>query len=155
MSEEEVFPARWLSGTEMDAWMPLITVAMRLPAALDAQLREDSALTHFEFLVLTSLSRAPGRCLGLSALAAAANASPSRLSHVVAKLGAIGWLEREPVGRTAIARLTDAGLDGLDAAARGHVVEVRRRVFDHLGDEDVAHLARILPKLAGPLAPQG
>jgi DNA-binding MarR family transcriptional regulator len=151
--EEQAFPVHWLTSAEMAAWLPLITVAMRLPAALDTQLRADSALTHFEFLVMANLSQAPDRSLGLSALAYSANASPSRLSHVIAKLGEAGWLERRSEGRTAVAVLTDAGFAALDAAARGHVAEVRRRIFDHLDEADVEDLVRILPKLAGPLAP--
>ena len=88
-----------------------------------------------------------------SCSAAKANASPSRLSHVIAKLGEAGWLERVSSGRTAEATLTDSGLAALDAAARGHVAEVRRRVFDHLDTDEVDALARVLPKLAGLLGP--
>lgn len=143
--------ARWLSDVEMWAWLPLINIAMQLPAKLDTQLRSDSGLTHYEFMVLARLSQAEGRRMGLSALADAANSSPSRLSHVLRKLGESGWLVRHAAGRSAYAELTDRGLAVLDEAARGHVAEVRRRVFDHLDAADVEALARILPKFSAGL----
>ncbi|BDD81377.1 MarR family transcriptional regulator [Tsukamurella pulmonis] len=143
---------RWLSTEEMAAWLPLIHVAMRLPAKLDTQLRSDAGITHYEFMVLSQLSQAPERTLGLSALAEAANSSPSRLSHVLRKLGDRGWLVRHAQGRSAYAELTDAGFAALDGAARGHVEEVRRLVFDHLADEDVAALRTALGKITPGLA---
>lgn len=142
---------RWLSDAEMSAWLPLINIAMQLPAKLDTQLRTDSGLTHYEFMVMAQLSQAPGRRMGLSALAEAANSSPSRLSHVLRKLGASGWLVRHAAGRSASAELTDAGFAVLDSAARTHVAEVRRRVFDDLDPGDVDALARILPKVSAAL----
>ena len=38
------------------------------PAALDAQLRRDAGISHFEYLVLALLSEAPGRTLRMSEL---------------------------------------------------------------------------------------
>ncbi len=143
---------RWLSDEEMAAWLPLIHVAMRLPAKLDTQLRAHSGITHYEFMVLSQLSQAPERTLGLSALAESTNSSPSRLSHVLRKLGERGWLVRHADGRSASAELTDEGFAALDGAARGHVEEVRRLVFDQLSDEDIAALRGALSKLTPGLA---
>lgn len=139
----------------MAAWLPLINIAMQLPAKLDTQLRSDSGLTHYEFMVLSQLSQAEGRKMGLSALADAANSSPSRLSHVLRKLGESGWLVRHATGRSAYAELTADGLAVLDAAARGHVEEVRRRVFDSLDPGDVKALATVLPKISASLGDPG
>ncbi|TWS19212.1 MarR family transcriptional regulator [Tsukamurella asaccharolytica] len=143
---------QWLSDEEMAAWLSLIHVAMRLPARLDTQLRTESGITHYEFVVLSQLSQAPDRTLGLSALAEAANSSPSRLSHVLRKLGERGWLVRRAEGRSAYAELTDEGFAALDGAARGHVEEVRRLVFDHLSACDVAALQAALSKVTPGLA---
>ncbi|QRY84517.1 MarR family transcriptional regulator [Tsukamurella tyrosinosolvens] len=143
---------RWLSDEEMAAWLPLIHVAMRLPSKLDTQLRADAGITHYEFMVLAQLSQAPDRTLGLSALAEAANSSPSRLSHVLRKLGERGWLVRRAEGRSAYAELTDEGFAALDGAARGHVAEVRRLVFDHLTARDVTALRAALSKVTPGLA---
>jgi hypothetical protein len=86
---------RWLTDDERDAWMPLIGVLIKLPAALDAQLQRDSGLSHFEYMVLSRLSEAPERTLRMSDLAVLANGSLSRLSHVVTRLERRGWVRRE------------------------------------------------------------
>ena len=85
---------RWLDQTEMDAWLPLARLMIRLPAALDAQLRRDAGITHFEYAVLARLSEAPEHTLRMSTLAEFANGSLSRLSHVVKRLEAQGWVFR-------------------------------------------------------------
>jgi hypothetical protein len=53
-----------------------------LPAALDSHLQREAGMSHFEFSVMGSLSREPGRRLQLKDLAVVANGSLSRLSHV-------------------------------------------------------------------------
>lgn len=77
---------KWLTAEQQEAWLTLIALVTRLPAALDTQLQRDSALTHFEYFVLAALSDAPDHKLQLSVLAQRANASLSRLSHVVTKM---------------------------------------------------------------------
>ena len=54
----------WLDEQELSAWTRFIAVVERLPGVLDAQLRRDAALTHFEYLVLAMLSEAPERTCG-------------------------------------------------------------------------------------------
>src|SRR3954447_21127322 len=87
---------RWLSADELRDWMPFAGLLLKLPAALDAETQRDSGLSHFEYLVLASLSEAPGRTRGMSELAVLANGSLSRLSHVVKRLEGRGWVERTP-----------------------------------------------------------
>ena len=48
---------RWLDDEQQRAWRALISVAMRLPAALDTQLQRDHGLTHFEYYVLSVCRR--------------------------------------------------------------------------------------------------
>ncbi|WP_236573051.1 hypothetical protein [Streptomyces sp. GS7] len=83
MSKDE---PRWLSASELDAWKAFSAMLIKLPAALDAQLRSDAGLNQFEYLVLAALSDAPERTLRMSELAVLANGSLSRLSHVVKRL---------------------------------------------------------------------
>ena len=86
---------QWLTGEERDAWIPLVGMLIKLPAALDAQLQRDASLSHFEYMVLSRLSEAPGHTLRMSDLAILANGSLSRLSHVVTRLERRGWVRRE------------------------------------------------------------
>jgi DNA-binding MarR family transcriptional regulator len=141
---------RWLDGDEQRAWRALVAVLLRLPAALERQLQEDADLTHFEYFVLALLSEAEDRTLRLSHLAAQADASLSRLSHVVTRLEHRGLVRREPCPeerRATNAVLTDDGLTLVVATAPGHVAEVRRRVFDGLTARDVAALDRVCGRI--------
>jgi len=125
----------WLTEDQQQSWMAVAGMLMTLPAALDAQLRADSRLNLFEYHVLVALADAPGRTVGMSDLAALANGSLSRLSHAVGRLERDGLVERSACSdgrRRMEARLTDAGLARLEAAAPGHVAEVRRLVIDVL-----------------------
>jgi DNA-binding MarR family transcriptional regulator len=142
---------RWLTDDEQRAWRALAAVVLRLPAALERQLQRDSQMSHFEYWVLALTSEEPDRTVRLSTLATHANASLSRLSHVITRLERRGWVKREPDpddARATRARLTHAGWRALVAAAPGHVEAVRRLVFDVLQPDDVADLARIADRIA-------
>ncbi|WP_030437760.1 MarR family winged helix-turn-helix transcriptional regulator [Actinoplanes subtropicus] len=144
---------RWLSSTEMDAWMNLVQVLMVLPTALDQQLREDAGLPHAYYMILATLSGRPGRAMRMTQLARGSGTTTTRLSHAVTALEQRGWIRRYPCPsdkRGQIAELTDEGMAALRAAAPGHVSEVRRLVFDRLTDEDVTHLREIAAKLLPP-----
>jgi hypothetical protein len=72
--------SHWLDAEEQQTWLALAGTLIRLPAALDAQLRRDAGISHFEYQVLALLSEAPVRTLRMSALATMAEGSLSRLS---------------------------------------------------------------------------
>jgi DNA-binding MarR family transcriptional regulator len=123
---------RWLDADERKTWLALISMMIKLPAALDAQLR-DVKLSNFEYQVLAGLSESPERTLRMSVLAAFADGSLPRVSQVVGRLERRGLVRRHPDpddGRYTLATLTDEGMDLLIKAAPGHVETVRRLVFD-------------------------
>ena len=141
----------WLTEDERAAWVRLVSVFIKLPAALDAQLQREAGISHFEYMVLSSLSEAPDRTLRMSQLAAMASGSVSRLSHVVSRLEAKGWVRREPSpgdGRFINAVLTEPGWQKVVDTAPGHVAAVRRLLIDTLSPEELRSLgqtsARIL-----------
>ena len=149
---------RWLDDDERETWLRLIAVAELLPAALDAQLRRDAGLTHFEYFVLAMLSEAPERTLRMTSLARRTNATLPRLSHVVRRLEERGLVQRFPCpedGRATNARLTDSGWDTLVAAAPGHVTTVRELALDPLSPAQLAELRRIGDALLAVLDPTG
>ncbi len=149
---------RWLTEDELQAWVRLVAVVELLPGSLEQQLRRDSGLSHFEYYVMAMLSEAPGRRLRMTALAARANATLSRLSHVVSRLEERGLVERAPCpedGRATNAFLTPAGWDVVVAAAPGHVEQVRRMVFDALEPEQVSQLRAIAGAVLDRLDPDG
>src|SRR3982750_2098368 len=117
----------WLTEDERAAWLRLIAVVELLPGILDAQLRAEAGLTHFEYFVLAMLSEAPERTLRMTSLASRTNATLPRLSHVVRRLGDRDLVTRFPCpedGRATNARLTDAGWRKVLDAAPGHVAHV-------------------------------
>jgi DNA-binding MarR family transcriptional regulator len=145
----------WLSDEQQAAWRPLVALLLRLPAALDAELQRDAGINHFDYLVLSGLSEAPGRTLRMSELAAMANSSLSRLSHVVSRLEGRGWVRRESCpgdGRFINAVLTEEGWQKVVATAPGHVAAVRELLVDTLTKEEFAQFGAISAKV---LAAQG
>jgi DNA-binding MarR family transcriptional regulator len=145
----------WLSDEQQAAWRPFVALLLRLPAVLDAQLQKDAGVTQFDYLVLSGLSEAPGRTLRMSELAATASSSMSRLSHVVSRLEAKGWVRREPCpgdGRFINAVLTEEGWRKVEATAPGHVAAVRELLVDTLTSEEFAQLGALSAKI---LAAQG
>ncbi|WP_137725950.1 MarR family winged helix-turn-helix transcriptional regulator [Prescottella subtropica] len=143
MSTPDSTDIPWLTPEQQDAWQTLVALVTRLPAALDTQLQRDSGLTHFEYFVLAALSEADERRLRLSELAAHANASLSRLSHVVTRMEKRDWVRRDTVPgvRGAFAVLTDDGLTTVAEAAPGHVRTVQALVFAGLDATQVAQLS--------------
>ena len=145
----------WLSDEQQAAWRPFVALLLRLPAVLDAQLQKDAGITQFDYLVLSGLSEAPGRTLRMSELAATASSSMSRLSHVVSRLEAKGWVRREPCpgdGRFVNAVLTEEGWRKVEATAPGHVAAVRELLVSTLTSEEFAQLGALSAKV---LAAQG
>ena len=147
---------RWLGPEERQAWLALASALNRLPAALDAQLRRDAGISHFEYQVLALLSEAPDRTLRMSELATLAEGSLPRLSQVVARLEQRGWVRRTPDpadGRYTLATLTDQGLAKAAEAAPGHAQEVRRLVFDPLTKTQTRQLREISRRIMRAIDP--
>src|ERR1700754_2621363 len=137
---------RWLSDDQQQTWRQFVEVLVKVPAALEAQLQRDAGLTHMGYMVLLFLSEVDDRRMPMSKLAKKASASLSRLSHVVARLEAQGWVrrERDPEdGRVQIAVLTGEGFAKLVDSAPGHAEAVQQVVFDRLSAAQVRQLARL------------
>lgn len=158
MSPHQTADTRWLSPDERAAWLSLVGVMVKLPAALDAQLQRDAGLSYIEYMVLAMLSEQPNRQLRMSELAATINSSLSRLSHVAKRLEGQGFIRREPDaadGRYTNAVLTDAGFDAVVDSAPGHVAAVRSLVFDALTPAQLSGLRDAGERIVAKVDPAG
>ncbi len=141
--EEEA--VKWLTPEELDSWLAVVRLMIRLPWSIDQQLQRDSGLAMVEYQVMAALSKSPGRTVRMSSLAAITNASLSHLSRVVTRLEDRGLVRRQPDpsdGRFTNAILTDSGLHTLERAAPTHVAHVRSMVIDVLSPEQLRRLGR-------------
>ncbi|WBB69980.1 MarR family transcriptional regulator [Micromonospora sp. WMMD812] len=149
---------RWLDAEERETWLSLLSVLIRMPAALDAQLQRDAGISHFEYQVLAGLSESSGRTLRMSELAVLAEGSLSRLSQVVGRLERRGWVRRTPDptdGRYTLAVLTDEGWAKVVETAPGHVAAVRHLVFDPLTKAQQRQLREIGNRVMRAVDPDG
>jgi DNA-binding MarR family transcriptional regulator len=112
---------------------------MRLQAALGRQLADESELSLADYAVLVSLTDQPDGRLRLFELGQEIGWEKSRLSHHVARMAGRGLVKKETCDsdrRGAFVVATKKGGKAIEAAAPGHVAEVRRLVIDRLsGDQ--------------------
>lgn len=144
-----------MNEQESAAWLGLTTVFSLLPAALDRQLQRDSGLTHFEFVVLSSLQLSDGPTMRMTTLAEATVATLPRLSHVCGRLEKRGLVTRAPCPedrRATNVGLTSAGRRELIHSIPGHIATARRLVIDALTPEQLDSLAEITGTIAARLA---
>lgn len=137
---------RWLDDDEQAAWRAFLGMQRRLFTQMDRQLQQTSGIPHAYYEIMVRLSEARGRTLRMSELADRSLSSRSRVSHAVARLEQQGWVRRSACPddrRGSLAALTDEGFAALEAAAPGHVEQVRTLLFDPLTREQVAQLRAI------------
>lgn len=137
------------------AWLALISTAELLPAALDAQLQRDADLTHYEFILLSTLQR--GGAMRLSDLAAATNATLPRASKVVSRLQQRELLERAENTtdrRSVLLKLSRQGRRRLVLATPDHFATAHRLVLDRLSPAQLDALADALEPVVQALDPQ-
>jgi DNA-binding MarR family transcriptional regulator len=149
---------RWLSRDEEAAWRAIAQVMVKLPWALECQLQRDAGLSFIEYHVLARLSEDPEHTLRMSELAMLANASLSRLSHLVKRLESRGLVRREadPAdGRFTNAIMTKAGYKLLVASAPGHVTRVRSLVIDALSSVELRQLRDASERLLARIEASG
>src|SRR3954464_8515292 len=147
-------PVRWLTATEEQTWRNVASVLLRLPWALECQLQRDADLSFIDYHALARLSETPSHTRRMSELAGLTHASLSRLSHMIKRLEARGFVRREPDptdGRYTNAVLTRAGHEHLLASAPAHVATVRQLVIDAFTTTELGQLRdaaeRILRRL--------
>jgi DNA-binding MarR family transcriptional regulator len=141
---------RWLTADQELAWRSVANLVHKLRWALECQLERTSGLSFIEYHALARLSEEPDHQLRMSDLAAVTNASLSRLSHLVKRLEAWGFVRREPDptdGRYTIAILTESGHAKLVVSAPAHVHCVRELVIDAFSSAELKQLQSLCDRI--------
>lgn len=137
---------RWLDNVEARAWRGLWVMSQLLFDRLNQELQQRSGLSLAEYDILVRLSAAPECRLRMSTLAEDTRCSRSRLTHQIDRMEAAGLVSRTACltdRRGAFAVLTSKGHRALEAAAPGHVEDVRTHLIDALTREQLEQLAAI------------
>lgn len=145
----------WLTPTEMAAWRTYIETFADLNTAIERDLAVHN-LTLGDYQVLVYLSEADERSMRMCDLADLLQLSPSGLTRRLDGLVKTGFVTRESSTtdrRVMKAQLTEEGFGALRDAAPDHVDSVRRHVFDHLDDNQVAAMESIFAAIGAGLAP--
>jgi DNA-binding MarR family transcriptional regulator len=140
-----------LTSEEEAVMRALGRLILVLPRVLDADLERGERMSLSEYSALRHLSEVDGHRMRMSELAAACDMSLSGMTRLAGKLEALGYLTRvrcELDARGLEAVLTDAGMERLRSAWPTHLASVRRRIFDHLEDLDMARLATALEAMS-------
>jgi DNA-binding MarR family transcriptional regulator len=142
--------SRW-SDTHADAWVGLLETTKQLIRSLDAELEAEHRLSLSGLELLGRLAAADGRHLRLSALAAAAGLSLSRVSRIVDAFERRRLVVRKPCvsdARAVEAHLTDTGLELARAAQTTHFASVQSRFFDQLEPGELEVVAKVFGRFA-------
>ena len=134
MERSSTDQAELLEPDESASWAALLMLHRMVLQDLDAELRREHGLAVTEFDVLITLASAPGKQLGMSALAHRAMLSPAGTTHLVTRLERDGLVKRsidKADRRKWFTVLTDKGDQALQAAQLTHGRVLRRRFSEH------------------------
>ncbi len=150
-----------LTDEEMRAWKSFRLMARHLEAHLARELAQDSPLSMQDYDVLSNIAAHTGHRWCTKLLMHHLQWSYSRLSHHLDRMekrGLVGRSECSHGTGTDVAA-TEAGLDAIRAASRGHIETVRSAFFDRLEPGDLTTLERlsdaVVGGLPGPTAARG
>ncbi len=145
-----------MSELQSDTWLQIVAISELLPAALDAQLRRDARLTHFEFAVLSLVQLSHEGALTPSEIARALHATLPRVSHVLDRLEERGLVTRSaaPRDRRSLEiRLTTSGRRRVVTATPGHIATAKALVVGNFSDDELEVLGRHLRRITDRLDP--
>jgi len=133
------------------SWTALLMLHRMVLQDLDAALRREHGLAVTEFDVLVALSGAPGKQLGMSALARQAMLSPAGTTHLVTRLERDGLVRRsvdQADRRKWFTVLTEQGGRTLQAARHTHGRVLQRSFLAATSPTDRRTLQRLWRRLS-------
>ena len=145
---------RWLTAQEQHLWRGWLKLNAELASTLQRELQQDVGLSMPDFEVLVHLTDNPEGRLRVTELAGLLQWERSRVSHHITRMEGRDLVERVQCsedGRGAFVVITPQGRAAIEEAAPGHVMAVRRLIFDALNSEERAALAAVIDKLLARL----
>jgi DNA-binding MarR family transcriptional regulator len=154
MSDTLSPPHARIDAARLATWRAFLHAHRHVTEVLAEELRAETGLPLGWYDVLVQLSEAPGRQLRMQDLAEAVVLSKSGLTRLVDRMEVEGYVERAPCDddrRGTFARLTDAGLDVLEAAVPYHADGVDRHFTGLIADDEVETVRAVLRRIADHL----
>ena len=139
-----------MTAQEQHLWRGWLKLNTELASKLQRELQEDAGLSTQDYEVLVHLTDDPEGRIRVTELAGLLQWERSRVSHHVKRMEGRGLVERVECsvdGRGAFVAITAQGRAAIEEAAPGHVMAVRRLMFDALSEEEKAALAAVIDKL--------
>lgn len=140
----------WLDEQEQSAWRAFMSMQTKLIARLANQLNTNSGLSYPDYEVLVALTDQEDGQLRNYELTEALAWEQSRLSHHIGRMEKRGLVVRVRCPsdkRGSFVQITNDGRSAIEAAAPGHVQEVRRLIIDRLSSQELEALASISEKI--------
>jgi DNA-binding MarR family transcriptional regulator len=141
----------FLAPEEWASWTALLMLHRMVLQDLDAELHREHGLAVTEFDVLSTLSSAPGKQLGMSVLAHRAMLSPAGTTHMVTRLERDGLVKRsidKADRRKWFTVLTDKGDRALQAARHTHNRVLQRSFLAATSPADRRTLQQLWQRLS-------
>jgi DNA-binding MarR family transcriptional regulator len=139
-----------LDEKRMAVWQAFLQTYTTVIPALECEMQAAEGLPLTWYNVLTHLNRDPSGGVRLQDLAEAVVLSQSGLTRLLDRMFRAGLIERKPCPhdrRGAYAVLTPKGKAALDQATPTHILGIEQHFMQHLDDEDVQALNRLLLKI--------
>jgi len=141
---------RWLTAREQHLWRGWLKLNAELASTLQRELQQDAGLSMPDYEVLVHLTDNPEGRVRVTELAGLLQWERSRVSHHIKRMERRGLVERAQCsedGRGAFIVITPQGRAAIEEAAPGHVMAVRRLMFEALSEEEKVALAAVIDKL--------
>ena len=141
---------RWLTAQEQHLWRGWLKLNAELASTLQRELQQDAGLSMPDYEVLVHLTDNPEGRVRVTELAGLLQWERSRVSHHIKRMERRGLVERAKCsedGRGAFIVITTQGRAAIEEAAPGHVMAVRRLMFEALSEEEKVALAAVIDKL--------
>jgi DNA-binding MarR family transcriptional regulator len=145
---------RWLTAQEQHLWRGWLKLNAELASKLQRELQEDAGLSMQDYEVLVHLTDNSEGRVRVTELAALLQWERSRVSHHITRMEHRGLVKRTQCtedGRGAFVVISPQGRTAIEEAAPGHVMAVRRLIFDVLSKDEKAALTTVIDKLLARL----